>query len=131
MRVWIVALLLATLTGCATIEKDARENEFDKITRAYAKTLEWSNFESLAVFARAPEGGALPAATTYQDIKVTSYQPGRGAGSADGLTVRRMARISYVLLSRMSERTITVQEEWVYSEPLKRWYLNSGLPEFR
>jgi hypothetical protein len=131
MRVWIVALLLATLTGCATWQEDARKNDYDKVTRAYAKTLEWSDFESLASFVEVKEGVAPPAASSYKDIKVTSYQPGRANGSADGKIVRRSAKISYLLLERMSERTLSVQEEWVYSEPLKRWFLQSGLPVFR
>lgn len=131
MRFWIVALLLATLTGCATWQEDARKNDFDKVTRAYAKTLEWSDFENLAGFIEVKEGVPPPAPTVYKDIKVTAYQPGRANGSADGKIVRRSAKISYLLLERMSERTLSLQEEWVYSEPLKRWFLQSGLPVFR
>lgn len=131
MRFWIVAMLLAALAGCATWEADARKLDYDKVTRAYAKTLEWSQYENLPSFVQVQEGETTPNPAAYQDFKVTSYQPGRADGTPDGMMVRRSAKISYVLLSRMSERTITVQEEWVYSEERKRWYLKSGVPVFR
>jgi hypothetical protein len=46
---------------------------------------------------------------------------------ADGKTITRPAKIRYVQLSRMSERSVTVEEEWVYLEEARRWYLRSGL----
>jgi len=118
------------LAGCATIEEDARKNDFEKITRAYAKTLEWSQYENLPSFVQVQEGETPPDPAAYQAFKVTGYQPGRGDGAADGMSVRRTAKISYIVLSRMSERSVVVHEEWVYSEPRKRWFLKTGLPVF-
>jgi hypothetical protein len=119
-------LIAAAVTGCALWQQDVRRIQFDNTTRAYARHLEWSDFEKLVLFAAGP-GQPAPDPALYRDIKITSYQPADAVADADGRTVRRPAQIRYVLLSRMSERSVTVEEEWAYFEDAQRWYLKSGL----
>jgi hypothetical protein len=49
----------------------------------------------------------------------------------DGKSVKRVARIRYVHTSRMVERSLTMEEEWQYSDEAGRWFLHSGFPQFK
>ena len=120
-------LIVVSLAGCAIWQEDARRIQFDNTARAYARHLEWSDFEKVVLFAVGPGQAAPPDASLYRDIKITAYEPAGGVVEADGNTVRRPAQIRYVLLTRMAERSVTVEEQWVYLEDTRRWYLKSGL----
>jgi hypothetical protein len=130
MRNWTMLAVvagMAVVAGCASWEESARQDAFDRTVRAYAQALQWSDFAKLGVFVK-PSAGAALDPDAYREFKITSYQPAAPSVAADGRTVRRSAAISYVRLSQMSEQGTTVQEEWVYAEDAKRWYLQSGWP---
>ena len=126
-RLLAVQLMAMVLTGCAIWQEDARRIQFDNTARAYARNLEWSNFDKVVLFAVGPGQSTSPDPALYRDIKITSYEPAGAVAGADGKTITRPAQIRYVQLSRMSERSVTVEEEWVYLEETGRWYLRSGL----
>jgi len=131
MRHGFLIAVFALLAGCAYWSGQERQTLFDNTSRAYARAMEWSNFEGLVPFVRIPEGGTPFDPGAYKDFKITSYKPKGGTGSTEGATVQRAVQISYIWLPRMSEHRITVQEVWEYSESDKRWFLKSGLPQFR
>lgn len=128
MRVWMMLTLVATLWGCTSFGESARQESFDATTQAYARAMQWSDFSSLPMFLPPAPSGVSFNPDSYRDFKITSYQPSRHQVSADGQSVRRTAAIGYVRLSQMAEQTITAQEEWIYSEDRKRWFLQSGWP---
>lgn len=123
----VLMMMVVAAAGCALWQEDARRIQFDNTTRTYARNLEWSDFEKVVLFAVGPGQSTPPDPALYRDVKITGYEPARAVVAADGKTVRRPAQIRYVLLSRMSERSVTVEEEWVYLEESGRWYLKSGL----
>ncbi len=125
----LVAGLLMTMVvaGCTLWQEDARRMQFDNTTRAYARSLEWSDFEKVVLFAVGPGQPMPPDPALYRDIKITAYEPAGAVAGADRKTITRPAQIRYVQMSRMSERSVTVEEEWVYLEDTQRWYLKSGL----
>ena len=128
MRRLVAGLLITvSVAGCALWQEDARRIQFDNTTRAYARNLEWSDFEKVVLFAVGPAQPTPPDPALYRDIKITAYEPAGAVAGADGKTITRPAQIRYVQLSRMSERSVTVEEEWVYLEDAQRWYLKSGL----
>lgn len=131
MRHGLLIAVYALLAGCAYWTGQERQTSFDNISRAYASAMEWSNFEGLAAFVRAPEGGTPFNPGAFKDFKITSYKPKAAVGGNENAMVQRLVQISYVQLPRMSERSITVQEVWEYSEKDKRWFLTHGLPELR
>lgn len=127
MRLLIAGLLMVVIAGCALWQEDSRRIKFDNTARAYARSLEWSDFEKVVLFAVGPGQLTPPDPTLYRDVKITAYEPAGAVAGADGKTITRPAKIRYVQLSRMSERNVTVEEEWVYLEEAGRWYLRSGL----
>ena len=91
----------------------------------------WSNFE-MAYSATQSAVKAPPAdATAFQNIKITSYDLASQKAAPDSMTVKRVVQIRYVHTSRMVEHSLTVEEEWTYSDADKRWVLQSGFPLFK
>lgn len=131
MRHWLLLLGMAILAGCATLEAQTRLEKFDKLTRGYAKALAWSDFAVAYTATRAAQEAPLPDAAAPKDIKITAYEPAAPLVQQDGKTIKRVARIRYVHTSRMAERSLTMNEEWQYSDEAGRWFLLSGFPLFR
>lgn len=131
MRRWTILVFLVMLSGCASLGLKTRDMKFEDTTRLYERVIEWSNFEKLGLFVKITEGTPAPDPSGYENIKVTSYQPGRGQATQEGNVVLRLAQLRYVQLSSMREHTLSLREVWVYSKNEQRWFLESGLPQFR
>jgi hypothetical protein len=124
---WIAALLL--LGGCAGWTSGDRLDMFDTAARRYGQALRWSDFETAAAFVQPAPGAPAPNLARFKDVRVTGYEEAARQAAPDGHSVQQVVRIQYVRLDRMSERTATDRQRWVYSAEDKRWYLASGLPE--
>jgi len=131
MRRRLLLLGMVVLAGCAALESKSRMEQLDNLTRGYAKALAWSDFEVAYTATKAAQQAPLPDAAALKDIKITSYEPAAPLVEQDGKTVKRVARIRYVHTSRMTERSLTTEEEWKYSDEAERWFLQSGFPQFR
>jgi len=131
MRHWLLLLSVVALAGCAALESSSRSDQFEKLTRGYAKALEWSKFDVAYSATKAALQEPLPDAAALKDIKITSYEPATPLVEQDGKNVKRVARIRYVHASRMVERSLTMEEEWQYSDEAGRWFLHSGFPQFK
>jgi len=131
MRRRLLLLGMVVLAGCAALESKSRMEQLDNLTRGYAKALAWSDFEVAYTATKAAQQAPLPDAAALKDIKITSYEPAAPLVEQDGKTVKRVARIRYVHISRMTERSLTTEEEWKYSDEAGRWFLQIGFPQFR
>jgi hypothetical protein len=131
MRHWLLLFGVVALAGCAALESSSRSDQFEKLTRGYAKALEWSKFDVAYSATKAAQETPLPDAAALKDIKITSYEPAAPLVEQDGKSVKRVARIRYVHTSRMVERSLTMEEEWQYSDEAGRWFLHSGFPQFK
>lgn len=131
MRHWLLTFVLVLLAGCASLESQSRLEQFDKLTRGYAKALEWSDFAVAYTATRAAQEAPLPNAAELKDIKITAYKPVTPLVAQDGKTIKRVAQIRYVHTSRMAEHSLTMNEEWKYSDEARRWFLQSGFPQFK
>jgi len=131
MRHWYLLLGVVALAGCASLESSSRMEQLDKLTRGYAKALEWSKFDVAYSATKAAQETPLPDAAALKDIKITSYEPAAPLVEQNDKSIKRVARIRYVHTSRMVERSLTVEEEWKYSDEAGRWFLESGFPQFK
>jgi len=131
MRYRFLLLGMVVLTGCATLESKSRMEQFDQLTRGYAKALSWSEFEVAYTATKAALESPLPDAAALKHIKITTYEPAVPLVEQDGKTIKRVAHIRYVHTSRMAERSLTTNEEWKYSDEAGRWFLLSGFPQFK
>ena len=130
MRLQLIFIGMLVLAGCAALESKSRLEQFDNLARGYAKALAWSDFAVAYSATKAALEVPLPAAA-LKDIKITSYEPVSPLVEQDGKIIKRAARIRYVHISRMAERSLTMEEEWRYSDEASRWFLYSGFPEFK
>ena len=105
--------------------------QIDNLAWGYAKALTWSNFDVAYSATRAAQVTPLPDAAVLKDIKITSYEPAAPLVEPNGKTIKRVARIRYVHTARMAERSLTMDEEWQYSDEAGRWFLQSGFPQFK
>ena len=121
-------LLLAVLTvGCAT---NVRLERFDTTIRAYERALRWSDFQAAFVLAGNADTPP-PDFRRLQNIRVTSYETlGAAQGNDDTSRMAQVVEIRYVNVANMSERVLTDQQVWVYSESDRRWRLRSVFPVF-
>lgn len=131
MRSFLIALLSTVLSACAYLETNSRLQQFDDLQRGYARAMTWSDLQAAYSATRAAENKVPINALSFQDIKITTYEPINQKVEDDGQTIRRTARIRFVFTSRMVEQQLLAQEEWRYSENHKRWILESGFPAFR
>lgn len=131
MRRWMLAISIMVLAGCTSLGAEYRMSQFDDLTRAYGRAIQWSEFVAAYSVLKNTAGTPPPDASVYKDIKVTSYEPMSMRVAEDGKTIRRAVRIGYVHLVNMAERSLTADEEWAYSDTEKRWYLRSGFPAFK
>jgi hypothetical protein len=131
MRHRLLLLCMVFLAGCVSLGARSRLEQFDSLTRGYAKALTWSNFDVAYSATKAAQEAPLPDAAALKDIKITSYEPAAPLVEPNGKTIKRVARIRYVHTSRMAERSLTTEEEWQYSDEAGRWFLQSGFPQFK
>jgi phosphopantetheinyl transferase (holo-ACP synthase) len=123
--------MLLMLAGCASLSTTARMERYGRLTRAYEQAMTWSNFEAAYSATKARQESSLPDAARYADIRITSYEPDAPQVTQEGKIVKRVARIHYVHLSRMTELSLVTQEEWRYSDESGHWFLYSGFPQFK
>jgi len=130
-RFMTILAALAVLGGCGSIADAYRFDEYEKTARAYGRLIRWSDFEKAVVFLRLDASTSLPDLERIRQFQVTSYDAVDARYSPEKKTVTQLVKIEYLVLSRMAERTLTDQQEWEYSETLKRWVLTSGFPAFK
>ncbi len=131
--VFLCALVgLSPLAGCASYSGMKRMDNFNDTAKSYKKMVFWSEFNAALSF-REP-GADSNAPTDLEDlktVKVTSYKVRRLKAAADQTQVQQIVDIDYYRMDDMTVRTLEDQQLWVYDAAAQRWYLRSGLPDFK
>ena len=130
MRSIALLLVVAIVTGCASITSGARTERFDKTALAYERALRWSDFRT--AFALTGNIDApVPDLQRLENIRVTSYDVvGAPQVNADASRVVQLVEIRYVSLRNMAERVLADRQTWSYVEKDQRWKLDSAFPAF-
>jgi len=126
----IALLLIILITGCSSWTEKSREIKLQDLMNGYTRTMESSDFSRALLYRKYTADKPPPDLTPYSNIKVWEYRPTQVVPVGDGKTVHRLVQVRYILLSRMSERSLALQEIWSFSEEENRWYLVSDLPQF-
>ena len=122
---------LFLLAGCASVQQYSRMDAFDKASRAYEKSITWSNFDNAATFLP-PSNEAAPGVDleSYKQIRVTSYRIKQFQAAPDASEVRQEIEIGYYRIDDMRLKTIRDRQHWTYDTDQGRWMIRSGLPGF-
>ena len=128
----IVSVLLLLVLGCATISDHRLMNKFNDTSRDYRHAVIWSDYETARVFVK--DRGVkrnLSDFQTFKRIKVTGYTVKQSVPSADKLQVRQAVEIIYFWQDKPVLKSINDNQIWEYDSTEKRWYLISGIPDFK
>lgn len=132
--VFICALAgLSPLTGCASYTGMKRMDDFNDTVKSYKKMVFWSEFNAALSFVEpgANDDRGQPDLEDFKTVRVTSYKVRRLKAAADQTQVQQVVEIDYYRMDDMTVRTIEDQQLWVYNAEAQRWYLRSGLPDFK
>lgn len=115
------------LSGCSATPD--RQTLLDDTLRAYERALRWGDFATAAAFA--PPGARTTDFKRFAHIRVTEYNEVGGQLSADGNHLRQVVKLSYYDTDYMVEKSLVDRQQWEYDAKAARWYITSGLPNFR
>lgn len=113
--------------GCAGLADLGKKESYHDITKAYAHSMRWSDFDTATLFVRQP---GLPDTESLNNIKITSYEVKQHLVIQEGSRIRQVARVAYFKKSDMLLKTVSVEEIWKFDEEDEQWYLVKGFPDF-
>jgi uncharacterized protein YceK len=125
----LLATALLVGSGCATIEKDKRANALEAAMTAYGNAIRWGYYDTAYGFVSADERKGIP--QHLDNIQVTGYEVVQPPFMKDEETAEQVARIEYVRKDVQRVRSLANRQLWRYEETTNRWWLMSGLPDFR
>jgi hypothetical protein len=125
---FVAAIWIITLTGCAALDDLGHKGAFQDITKAYASSMRWSDFDTAVLFVKQPD---LPSLETLNNIKITTYEVKHHLVIQEGVRIRQIASVAYFKKSNMLLRTISVEEIWELNAEDNQWYLTKGFPDFK
>ncbi|MGD8521902.1 MAG: hypothetical protein PVF56_12215 [Desulfobacterales bacterium] len=131
-RVSALIILALLVSGCGTMEQFRKMEQLSEMTQAYEQAIRWSEFDYATVFLEPSERDANPSDESfYKRIKVTDYKTKKTAFSDDETQAIQIVEISYYKIDNMIVKSFSDHQLWEWHTKDKRWYLKSGLPEFK
>jgi hypothetical protein len=130
----LLALLVsaAVLAGCAT-GQSSQSRKRDMLLRSYASAIRWSEFEQAWGFLSPQLRESTPLTDLelerFKQVQVVGYtELSRDVGD-DG-SISQRVEIRLVNRHTQVERVVIDKQRWSYDPEAKRWWLESGLPDF-
>jgi hypothetical protein len=129
----ILGIFLALLLlGCATAEKLYQDYEFDKVGPVYEHAIRWSDYRIANGFRKnAATEDNPPDFDKLAQFRVTSYRVKERADLMDKYQVRQSVEIGYYRVDSFVEKKITDHQIWEYDAKQRKWFLLTGLPDFK
>ncbi len=125
-------LFAILLLGCAQAEKLYQDYEFGEVGETYEHAIRWSDFRVANGFRKhAPTEDKSPDFEKLAQFRVTSYRVKEHAELMDQSQVRQTVEIGYFKADSFVEKKITDHQIWEYDGEQRKWYLLTGLPDFK
>jgi len=132
MAKYILHFCVLLLIGCATFEGAQRMNLLEEMSLAYKDALISSNYRAANKLVRNKETGHQdPDFNHLKNVTVTSYELLEKTASSDNLEAQLTVEIRYFHADYLRVTTLVDEQQWEYDKKDGRWYLVSGLPDFR
>jgi hypothetical protein len=126
---WVLAFLLM---GCAGIQTGEKMSLFDDTRRAYLHALRWGDYEAASAFKKQQgRDNQEPDFEDLQQIRVTAHSIKQTIVSEDQLTIVSIVDFQYYRITNVTVENLIDQQKWAYDEEANRWFLMSGLPDFK
>jgi hypothetical protein len=115
------------LTACPhDIDALKMEEQLD----AYGAALRWNHYEQ-ALDSLAPSLHADYKLRTFGNVHVTSYNLLYQQKSSDRSMLSQKVEIRYFLGNEGTEKSLIDQQTWLFDQEQDKWFLQSGLPNFK
>jgi hypothetical protein len=114
------------------VKEWTRADELNVSTKAYGHAIRWGEYDTAIALIREPEGKEKK--YSYEElkkIKVTDYELLQRTPSSDLMQAVQVAEIQYYRVDQMKEKSLIDSQLWEYDLEEKRWYLTTGLPDFK
>jgi hypothetical protein len=132
MLKYVLGLFFLLLVGCASVQGASRVADFEEVSSAYEKAIRWKRYDVARGFIQKGKSDhGEPNGEVLSKIKVTSYDLVHRSISEDKRMVKQTVKIEYHYTDELIERILVDIQLWGYDETQERWYLESGLPDFR
>ncbi len=131
----LLSLVIAAMpmTGAAQRIKAKQARALQDLQEVYSKAIRWNDFEGAWNVLDPAYREAHPMVdvefSRYEQVQVTGFEALDSRPLPDG-SVERIVRVDVVNRNTLSQRTLRFTERWRYDAKTKRWWLNSGLPDF-
>ncbi len=134
----LFATCVLALSGCGGLERirsAERAGQLNDQLRAYAKLVRWSEFEAASRFIRmnpeATERTIEQPAELVRAVRVTLYRL-KGVEFDEGRTRASVTHsLRFYHQDNRRELAVTDRQMWWWDKNTARWYLHSGLPDFK
>jgi len=122
----VIALLFC---GCGSIAESRKADALDAALSSYRTAIRWGHYE-LAYGLVAPDHRkGVPA--NIKDVEVTSYEAVQPPVIRTTDTATEIVHIEYVLRDTQRVQSLTDRQLWRYDPKDNKWWLESGLPDFK
>lgn len=129
----LFALLMAVLLGACATAGGSKGDKLYEAQNAYSGAVRWGDFEGAWSLVEPKYRKEHPMTKLlldrYAQIQVSGYRDIGSSTFDDGTAVRDI-EIGVVNRHTLAERSIRYRERWQWDEAQKRWWLQSGLPDF-
>lgn len=131
-RILAIIIPVLLVSGCMSLPLFRKMEQLSETTQAYEQAIRWSEFDYAMVFLEPSEREANPPDESfYKRIKVTAYKVKKTAFSDDETQAIQIVEISYYKIDNMIVKSFSDHQLWEWDTKDRRWYLKSGLPEFK
>jgi hypothetical protein len=131
-RILAIIILVLLAAGCGTLTQYRKMEQLSETTRAYEQAIRWSEFDYAMIFLEPSEREKNPPDESfYKRIKVTAYKIKKTAFSEDETQAIQVVEISYYKIDNVIVKSFSDHQLWEWDTKDRRWYLKSGLPDFK
>jgi hypothetical protein len=122
----LIALLIC---GCGSIAESRKADALDAAVSSYRTAIRWGRYE-LAYGLVAPDHRkGVPA--NIKDVEVTNYEVVQPPVIGTSDTATEIVHIEYVHQDTQRVQSLTDRQLWRYDPKDNRWWIESGLPDFK
>lgn len=130
-------LVMLLFVGCATYAEMRQMDKFEDTSKAYKRAIVWSDFDAASTYIDDKDIKSEDGKNEVLDLdklkafKVASYDLRKAIPSSDKTKVVQIVEITYFRLHTLVLKSLSDRQVWEWSEEDGRWYLKSGLPQFK
>ena len=128
----VISLVSLLCVACSSVSHMIRLEAYDATASQYAKAVRWSDFDSASSFLQGTDiDQRFELIKELKRIKVTGYTVKMFEVSAEKDKVSQLVEIKYYTLTNPTLKSTLDHQHWEYDDSKERWYLVSGLPQFK